>query len=76
MLKCMDEAPISHRRDWILALGEESNLNSVLMLHDCVGERLTIRVVLKYGPRKLTKIPIFGCKVPLLCVLIEKWQLM
>ena len=61
---------------WVLALGEESSLNSVFMLHDCVGERLTLRVVLKYGPCKFAKIPIFGCKLPFLCVLMENRQLM
>lgn len=72
MLKCVDEAPISHRRNLGLTLGEESSLDSVLMLHDCVGERLTLRVVLKYGPCKFAKIPIFGCKLPFLCVLMQK----
>ena len=51
----------------------KSRLNSILMLHDCVYERLTLKVVLRYGSCKLIKS--FDCKLPLWCFLTEKWQL-
>ena len=51
----------------------KSRLNSILMLHDCVYERLTLKVILRYGSCKLIKS--FDCKLPLWCFLTEKWQL-
>ena len=33
-------------------LGEESRLNSILMLGECVGERLTLEVVLRHESYK------------------------
>ena len=41
------------------------------MLLDCVLERLTFEVLLRYWSCKLIKIPSFGYKVPLQCVLTE-----
>ena len=52
-----------------------SHLNSILMLCDCVGERLTLEVALRYWSCIYIKISIFGCKVPLCFVHTEKWQL-
>ena len=43
---------------------EESRLNSILMLRDCVGERLTLEVVLRYGSCKLVNTTSFDCKIP------------
>ena len=37
-------------------------------------ERLALEVILRRGSCKLIKIPSFGCKVSLWCVLTEKWQ--
>ena len=45
------------------ALEEELRLNSILMLGDCVGERLTLDVVLTYGSCKLVITPSFCCKI-------------
>ena len=44
-------------------------------LRDCTDERLTLEVVRRYRSCKLAKIPSVGCKVPLRCVLTEKWEL-
>ena len=85
ILKYMSEVPIFIRRDPHSSknhnnreksrkIWEKSHLHSIFMLHDCVYERLTLEVVLRYGSCKLIKIPSFGCKVPLWCVLTEKRQ--
>ena len=76
ILKCMSKAPSPIAENWIRVLGEESLLNSILMLRDCVSERLTLEVVLRYGSCKLIKILNLDCKVSLWCGLTEKWQLM
>ena len=47
----------------VRALEEESKFNSILVLGDHAGERLTLKVVLRYGSRKLVKAPSFFCKV-------------
>ena len=52
-----------------------SHLNSILMLCDCVGERLTLEVALRYWSCIYIKISIFGSKVPLCFVHTEKWQI-
>ena len=52
-----------------------SHLNSILMLCDCVGERLTLEVALRYWSCIYIKISIFSSKVPLCFVHTEKWQL-
>ena len=51
------------------------HLNRILMLCDCVGERLALEVALRYWSCIYIKISIFGCKVPLCFVHTEKWQL-
>ena len=53
----------------VWALIEESRLNSILMLYDCVGEKLTLKVVRRHESYKLVKTPSFFW-----CVPIEKWQ--
>ena len=52
-----------------------SHLNSILMLGDCVGEKLTLQVELRCWPFKQIKIPSFSCKVPMWCVFTEKCKL-
>ena len=52
-----------------------SHLNSMLILYDCVGERLTLEIALSYCSCIYTKISIFGSKVPLCFVHTEKWHL-
>ena len=52
-----------------------SHLNSILMLVNWVGERLTLEVVLRYWSFKWIKIPSFGCKGPLWCFLRKNGQL-
>ena len=48
---------ISHHRDPGLSSGER-------ILLGCVGERLTVQVVLRYRSCELFQIPSCGCKVP------------
>ena len=64
----MSEAPISHRRDPHSSKNhknlEKSRLKRIFMLRDCVNERLTLEIVLRYRSCKLIKISTFGCKVP------------
>ena len=55
---------------WVQALGENSHLNSVLLLRDCVGERLRFEVAFRQESCKLAKTPSFGFKIPLQCVLV------
>ena len=52
-----------------------SQLKSILTLRDCVGQRLTLEVALKYWSCIYIKISIFGSKVPLRFVYTEKWQI-
>ena len=52
-----------------------SHLNSILMLCECFGERMTLEVALKYWSRTWIKISSFGSKVPLCFVHAEKRQL-
>ena len=59
----------------VRTVGEELYLNSILMSRCCVIERFTLQVVLRCRSFKLVKIPSFDCKIPLWCVLTEKWQL-
>ena len=59
----------------VLAMKEKSRLNSVLMLGDCVSERLTLEVAVRYGYYILVLGQIFCCKVLLQYDLKEKWQL-
>lgn len=47
---------------------EESYLNSILMLGECVVKRLILEVALKDGFCKFAKILSLDCKVPLQCV--------
>lgn len=70
ILKCMVEAsvlkllfPSAETR--VQALREKSRLNSVLLLRDCVGERLRFEVAFRYESCKLAKTPSFGFKIPL-----------
>ena len=64
----MLKPPSQNAETPVRALHEkESRLNSILMLRDCIGERLTLEVVLRYGSCRLVNIPSFDCKVPLLC---------
>ena len=51
------------------------HLNSIFMLCDWVGERLTLKVALRYWSCIQIKISTFGSKVPLYFVRAEKWQL-
>ena len=51
------------------------HLNSILVLVDYVGERLTLEIVFRYLSCKYIKIPRFGCKVPFWCVLKENGSL-
>ena len=53
-----------------------SHLKSILLLCDCVGERLTLEVALRNWSCIYIKISIFGWKVPLCFVQTEKWQIM
>ena len=48
-------------------------MNSIPILRDCVCERLTLEVALRYWFCKLVNIPI-GCKVSLCCVLMNKFK--
>ena len=57
------------------AQDEISHLNSILMLDNSFGKRLTLEVALKYWSCKFVKIPSFGCKYPMWCAFTEKWQL-
>ena len=52
-----------------------SHLKSTLTLCDCVGERLTLEVALRYWSCIYIKISIFGSKVPFCFVRTEKWQI-
>ena len=52
-----------------------SHLNSILILCDCAGERMTLEVALKYWSCIWIKISSFGSKVPLCFVHAEKRQL-
>ena len=54
---------------------QPSHLNKILTLGDCFGERVTLKVVLRHLSCKYIKIHSFGCKVPLWCVLTEKWHI-
>ena len=72
----MSKAPSPIAENWIRVLGEESRFNSILMLRDCVSERLILEVILRYGSWKLIKILNLDCKVSLWCGPTEKWQLM
>ena len=56
-------APILPADNPVRTLEEESRLNSILMLGDCVGERLTLEVVLRYRSCKLAIAISFCCKV-------------
>ena len=51
---------------------EEWYWKSVLMLGDCVGERLILEVMRGYESCKLVITPSFGCKISLWCA--KKWQ--
>lgn len=42
------------------------------MLSYCVGERVSVEVVLRYGSCILVKMPCFGCKAPMWWVDIRK----
>ena len=66
-----DSIGISHFNVYFNVL----HFNNILTLGDCVGERLAMEFVLRYWSYMLIKIPSFGCKVPLLCLLTKKWQL-
>ena len=59
----------------VRAQDEISHLNRILLFGDCAGERLTMKVALRYWSCKLAKIPSFGCNKPLRYVLTKKWQL-
>ena len=48
ILQRISEAPIFHRSDPICNLIHILHLNSTLMLCDCVGERLSLEVALRY----------------------------
>ena len=58
------ETPFSNVETLVTAQEDESHLNSILMLNDCVGERLTLEIITRYGSYKLVKTPSFGCKLP------------
>ena len=66
-----DSIGISHFNVYFNVL----HFNNILTLGDCVGERLAMEFVLRYWSYMLIKIPSFGCKEPLLCLLTKKWQL-
>ena len=64
----MLKSPSQNAETPVRALHEkESCLNSILVLRDCIGERLTLEVVLRYGSCRLVNIPSCDCKVSLLC---------
>ena len=56
----------------VWALKEESHLNSISMLSDCVGERLTLGFFLRYVSCRLVIVFSFCCRVLLWRVLTEK----
>ena len=55
---------------WVVR-AEKSSFKNILMLGDCAGEKLTLKVVLRYGSRKLVKTPSFGYKLQLWCVITK-----
>ena len=65
------ETPFSNVEALVTVQEDESHLNSILMLNGCVGERLTLEIITRYGSYKLVKTPSFGCKLPLWHVLPE-----
>ena len=52
-----------------------SHLKNIFTLGNCVGERLTLKVVRSYWSHKLIKIPSFCYKVSLWYFFTEKWPL-
>ena len=52
-----------------------THLNNILMLYDCIYERLALEVVLRYESCKLIKLSSFGYKVSLWCFLMENCSL-
>ena len=56
----------------VFDLTHVSHLNTILMLCDCIGERLTLDVALRYWSCIKMKISSFGSKVPLCFVHTEK----
>ena len=56
------------------ALEEDSYLNGIFMLDDCVGKRLALEVVLRYGPCKLVIAPTFWSKILLVWHLGILWS--
>ena len=43
-------------------------------MRDCIGERLTLEVAVRYEPCKLIKIHNFGCKVSLVVCSCENME--
>ena len=52
-----------------------SHLNSILMLCECFGERMTLEVALKYWSRTWIKISSFGSKYPCALFMQKKGSL-
>ena len=75
ILQRISEVPISHRMILVYEPIQISHLNSILMLWDCAGERLTLEVALRYCSCIQIKISSFGSKVHLCFVHTEKRHL-
>ena len=53
ILSGIGEAPVSSDDNVVWILAEESRLNSILMLCDCTGERLSLQILLRFCSCKL-----------------------
>ena len=64
-IEILNKTPVSLRRYSSSNMGEGFTIQQLLILGDCVGERLTLEVAPRYGSCKLVKMPCLRCKAPL-----------
>ena len=66
---------ISHHREHSPTHGENSYFNNISILGDCVGEMLSVEILIRFLSCKLVKLVCLGCKAPLWYFLAEEWEL-